>query len=102
MAANIKDFEISKTFNNVILTDISGSVDKDGIPIVFLPARRSGNEALRDQGRLQDGFGTQIPLMLSRNLVEVEATPASAYSVARRCDLIALAARQQLMSLLWS
>jgi hypothetical protein len=102
MASNIKDFEISKTFNNVILTDVTGSPDTDGIPVALIPSRRQGNELLRNQARLQDGFGTQAPLVLGKNLIEVESTPSSANSVIRRCDLIAMAARQQIQSLIWS
>ena len=75
MASNIKDFEISKTFSNVLLTTVTGSPDTDGVPTLSIPSTLTGYEPLRDQGRLQDGFGTAIPLVLSRNLVEVEAEP---------------------------
>ena len=102
MAANIKDFDISKTFSNVILSNIDAQPDTDGISSAPIPAERDGNEALRNQSRLQDGFGTQIPLVLGKNLVESEATPISAFSVMRRCDLMAIAARQQILSLIWS
>lgn len=102
MAANIKDFDISKTFSNVILSNIDAQPDTDGIPSIPIPAERDGNETPRDQGRLQDGSGTQIPLVLGKNLVESEATPISAFSVTRRCDLMAMAARQQILSLIWS
>lgn len=102
MALNIKDFEISKTFRNVILTTVTSSSDTDGIPVSFIPARRTGNLTLRDQGRLQDGFGSEVPLVLGRNVVEVEAEPTSAYSVIRRADLIGLQAHQFINSMLWS
>jgi hypothetical protein len=102
MASNIKDFNISKTFANVILTNVEDSDDLDGIPSVAIPAQRECNESLRDQGRLQDGLGNQIPLVLGKNLVEVEATPISAFSAIRRCDLMAVSAYQQIQSLIWS
>jgi hypothetical protein len=102
MALNIKDFEISKTFNNVILTNVTGSPDTDGVAISFIPARRTGNLTLRNQGRIQDGFGTEVPLVLGRNAVEVESEPTTAYSVIRRADIIGLHASQFINSILWS
>lgn len=102
MAANINEFEISKTFKNVILSNVDAQPDTDGVSTVPIPAERDCNEVLRDQSRLQDGFGTQIPLVLGKNLVESEATPVSAFSITRRCDLMAMAARQQILSLIWS
>lgn len=102
MALNIKDFEIRKTFNNVVLSTVTGSPDTDGIPLAFIQNRRTSNLTLRDQGRLQDGFGTAIPLVLGRNLIEVECEPASAYSVIRRSDVIGLYATQFISSMLWS
>jgi len=102
MALNIKNFEISKTFSNVILTTITGSPDTDGVPSLSIPSTLTGNTSLRDQGRLQDGFGTEIPLVLSRNLIEVEALPRSVNSVIRRRDLHASRAHQFIHNLIWS
>lgn len=102
MAQDIKDFQISKTFDNVILTTVTGSPDTDGVPNSFLPYPYTGNTALRDQGRLQDGSGNEIPLVLSRNLIEVEAAPASAYSVVRRADAVGMHAAMFINSLIWS
>lgn len=102
MALNIKDFEISKTFNNVVLTTVTGSPDTDGVPTVSIPTEITGYESLRNQGRLQDGFGTAIPLVLSRNLIEVEATPLSVNSVIRRRDVHASAAHQYIQNIIWS
>lgn len=102
MASNIKDFEISKTFSNVILTTVTGSPDTDGVPSLSIPSTLTGYEALRDQGRLQDGFGTEIPLVLSRNLVEVEAEPNSVNSVIRRQDIRASRAQQFIYNIIWS
>jgi hypothetical protein len=102
MASNIKDFEISKTFSNVILTTVTGSPDTDGVPSLSIPSTLTGYTALRDQGRLQDGFGTEIPLVLSRNLVEVEAEPNSVISVIRRQDIRASRAQQFISNIIWS
>lgn len=102
MALNIKDFEISKTFNNVVLTNVTGSPDTDGVPTISIPSVLTGYSALRDQGRLQDGFGTAIPLVLSRNLIEVEADPLSVNSVIRRQDLHAVRAQMYIHNLIWS
>lgn len=102
MAQNIKDFEISKTFNNVVLTTVTGSPDTDGVPTISIPTLVDGYESLRDQGRLQDGFGTPIPLVLSRNLIEVEVEPRSSNSVARRKELVAMLSRQYIDNIIWS
>lgn len=103
MALNIKDFEISKTFNNVILTTVTGSPDTDGVPAINIPVQITGpGSLLRDQGRLQDGFGTAIPLVLSRNLIEVEAEPLSVNSIIRRRDIHASLAHQYIQNIIWS
>lgn len=102
MAQNIRDFDISKTFSNVLLTTVTGQPDTDGVPTTFLTNRRTDNLALRIQGRLQDGFGSEIPLVLSRNLVEVESSPSSAYSVMRRADIVGLQASQFINAMIWS
>ena len=102
MASNIKDFEISKTFSNVLLTTVTGSPDTDGVLTLSIPATLTVYAPLRDQCRLQDGFVTEIPFVLSRNLIEVEATPVSVNSVIRRRDLHASRAQQFVHNLIWS
>lgn len=102
MAQNIQSFEISKTFNNVILTTVTGSPDTDGVSSSFIPAQYEGNLSQRIQGKLQDGQGNEIPLVLSRNVIEVEAEPISAYSVTRRVDLMATQAALFINNLIWS
>ena len=102
MSQNIENYDISKTFSNVVLTTVTGQPDTDGVSVSFLPAQREGNMSGRDQGRLQDGAGLEIPLVLSRNLIEVEAEPSSAYSVVRRADTMALQASAFINSLIWS
>lgn len=101
MAQNIRDFDISKTFSNVVLTTVTGQPDTDGVPETFLPLRRTDNLTLRDQGRLQDGFGSEIPLVLSRNVIEIEAEPATAYSPIRRADMVGAQAAMFINSMLW-
>lgn len=102
MAENIQNFDISKTFSNVVLTTVTAQPDTDGVPTTFLPNRRTGNMTLREQGRLQDGFGSEVPLVLSRNAIEVEAEPTTALSVTRRADVLGVQASVFINSLLWS
>jgi hypothetical protein len=102
MAQNIREYDISKTFSNVVLTTINNQPDTDGVPTSFLPLRRTGNLTLRNQGRLQDGFGSEIPLVLARNVIEVEAEPVTAYSPIRRADAIGLHAAMFINSMIWS
>jgi hypothetical protein len=102
MAQPISDFKISKTFDNVVLTTVSSEPDTDGIPVSLVPNRRTTNLTLRNQGRLQDGHGTEAPLVITKNLIEVECEPASAYSVIRRVDSIGLYASAFINSMIWS
>ena len=102
MAQNIQDFDVSKTFSNVILTTVTGQPDTDGIPTSPIPTRRTGNLPPRNQGRLQDGFGSEIPLVLSVNAVEVETDPETAHSVTRRVDLMAAQSSLFINTLIWS
>lgn len=102
MAQDIREFDISKTFDNVLLTTITGEPDTDGVPTTFLPLRRTGNLALRNQGRLQDGSGSEIPMVLARNVIEIESEPVTAYSPIRRADSIGLQASAFISSLIWS
>jgi hypothetical protein len=102
MAQDIREFDISKTFDNVILTTVTGEPDTDGVPTTFLPLRRTGNLTLRNQGRLQDGSGSEIPMVLARNVIEIEAEPVTAYSPIRRVDAVGLYASAFISSLIWS
>ena len=103
MSENIKNFDISKTFNNVLLTTVSSQDDDDGVPTALAPPfHRTGNLTLRNRGRLQDGFGSEIPLVLSSNVIEVESEPVTAYSVTRRVDLASAYASQFINTLIWS
>ena len=102
MGLDVGQFDISKTYRNVILSNVTGSSDNDGVPESPISPERTGNESQRTRGRLQDAFGTDIPLVLSPNLIESEAEPKSSYSLLRRCDYVAIAARQHINSLIWS
>jgi hypothetical protein len=102
MAQNIHSFDISKTFSNVILTTVTGEPDTDGVPTSDMSNQITGNTGPRDQGRLQDGSGSEIPLVLSRNLIEVEVSPTSAHSVMRRADIVGLQASQFINAMIWS
>lgn len=102
MAQNIRNFDISKTFSNVILTTVTDQPDTDGIPATYIPLQRKDNMTLRDQGRLQDGAGYEVPLVLGRNVIEVESEPATALSPMRRADLVGLQAAAFINSMLWS
>jgi hypothetical protein len=102
MAQNIRDFDVSKTFSNVILTTVTGQPDTDGVPTTFIPLRRTENLALRNQGRLQDGFGSEIPLVLARNVIEIESDPVTAYSPMRRADMVGMHASMFISNLIWS
>jgi hypothetical protein len=102
MAQNIREYDISKTFSNVVLTTVTGQPDMDGVPETSLPLRRTDNLTLRDQGRLQDGFGSEIPLVLARNVIEIEAEPATAYSPIRRADMVGAQAAMFINSMIWS
>jgi hypothetical protein len=82
MAANINEFEISKTFKNVILSNVDAQPDADGIPFdLNTPDRRI-------QGRLQDGEGNASPMFLSRTAVEVSTAPESPASIVRKQEIL--------------
>lgn len=82
MASNIRDYEISKTFSNVILSNIDAQPDSDGIPFDLSTA----NNLV--QGRIQDGLGTPSPLFLSRTVVEVNSAPTSLNSLLRKQEMM--------------
>lgn len=82
MAANIKDFEISKTFSNVILSNIDIQPDTDGIPFDLSTTAR------QVQGRLQDGQGNASPMHLSRTAVWVTSTPVAPLAVVRKQEIL--------------
>ena len=82
MAQNIKDFEISKTFANVLLSNIDSQPDTDGIPFdLSTPSRLA-------QGRIQDGLGSASPLFVSRTSVEINTAPVSLLSLVRKQEIM--------------
>lgn len=82
MASNIKDYEISKTFANVLLSNIDAQPDTDGIPFDLSTSLR------RTQARVQDGLGNPSPLYVSQTNVEVSTIPTTANSVARKQEIL--------------
>jgi hypothetical protein len=96
MAANIKDFEISKTFSNVILSNIDNQPDTDGIPFDLATTAR------RAQGRLQDGEGNASPVHLSRTAVWVSAPPIAPLAVVRKQEILEGITYLQTASLIYS
>jgi hypothetical protein len=82
MASNIKDFEISKTFANVLLSNIDTQPDTDGIPFDLSTSAR------RTQAQLQDGLGNSAPLFVSRSSVESSAVPQTAQSLVRKQEIL--------------
>jgi hypothetical protein len=102
MAENIRDFDISRTYDNVLLTQVTGEPDTDGIPTGTLPLRRTGNMSMRDQGRVQDGFGTEAPLVVTEDVIEIESPPTTAFSPIRRADVVGLHASMFIHNLIWN
>lgn len=103
MANPIRDFHISKTFDNVVLTTVTGQPDTLGVPpFVPYPYGTGTGGPERARGRLQDGSGQEIPMILSGNLVEIESNPYSAYSPIRRADLVGMHAAQFINTAIWS
>jgi hypothetical protein len=102
MAEKIRDFDISRTYDNVILTQVTGEPDIDGIPVTPLPPQRTGNMTLRNQGRLQDGFGTEAPMVIASDRIEIESEPATAFSPIRRSDMVGIHASMFINNMIWS
>lgn len=102
MGQSIREYEISRTYDNVILTQITESTDTDGIPLGPITPQRTGNTEERNAGRIQDGFGTESPLVLFGDCVEIESDPITAFSPIRRADVVGLQARTFINNLIWS
>lgn len=82
MASNIKDFEISKTFANVLLSNIDTQPDTDGVPFdLSTPVRKA-------QGKVQDGLGRATPLSLSQTTIEVDTAPTTPNSLLRKQEIM--------------
>lgn len=94
MASNIKDYEISKTFSNVILSNIDAQPDTDGIPFDLSTSPRLA------QGRLQDGLGNTSPLFLSKTVVEVNVAPTTINSLVRKQEIMEAITYAQTQSLI--
>ena len=81
MASNIRDYEISKTFSNVLLSTVDAQPDTDGVPLDLSTVTR------RDQGRIQDGSGNATPLYVSQQDVRLTSAPESDDSIARKREV---------------
>jgi hypothetical protein len=95
MAANIKDFDISKTFSNVILSNIDIAPDTDGIPFDLSTISN------QIQGQLQDGEGNSSPLHLSRTEVWCSQPPQSLLSLVRKQEILEGITYSQTVSLIY-
>ena len=81
MASNIRDFEISKTFSNVLLVTVDSQPDTDGVPDNLATVIK------KDQGRVQDGSGNATPLHISEADVRLTVAPVSDDSIARKKEV---------------
>jgi hypothetical protein len=81
MAQNIRNFEISKTFSNVLLSNIDAQPDTDGIPLDLSTATRKA------QARVQDGRGNQTQLYVSMNEITLEQAPSRDFSLTRKKEV---------------
>ena len=81
MASNIRDFEISKTFSNVLLSNIDAQPDTDGIPLDLSTVSRKA------QARMQDGSGNTTQLYISQNEITLEQAPTRDFSLARKKEV---------------
>jgi hypothetical protein len=81
MPSNIRDFEISKTFSNVLLSNIDDQPDTDGVPLdLTTPTRIT-------QGRVQDGSGNAVPLLVSQQDVRLTVEPQADESLVRKKEV---------------
>ena len=95
MASNIREYEISKTFSNVLLSNIDSQPDTDGIPLDLTTATK------RAQARIQDGYGSASPLYVSQNDVRLTSAPASDESIARKKEVYEGYVRSTINSLIF-
>lgn len=81
MARNIREFEISKTFSNVLLSNIDNQPDTDGVPLDLTTVTR------RTQGKVQDGSGNTVPLLISQQDVRLTVEPQDDESLIRKKEV---------------
>jgi hypothetical protein len=81
MASNIREFEISKTFSNVLLSNVDTQPDTDGIPIDLTTTAR------RTQGKVQDGTGNTVPLLISQQDIRLTSAPVDDESLVRKKEV---------------
>ena len=88
MAENIGNLDISKTFSNVLLSNVRAlgsdpnKSDTLGIPTNLDTLSR------RTSAKVQDGLGNPSPLLVSQTAVAVDAPPQTEDSVARFAEVL--------------
>jgi len=97
MASNITHLEVSKTYSNIILSNVDEvQPDVDGIPFDLASSDR------RAQGTLQDGLGNSSPLRLSQTAAECTAVPGTPESLIRKQEILEGITYVQTASLIYS
>lgn len=95
MASDIGQFEISKTFPNILLSNVDAQPDTDGIPFDLSTLVR------REQARVQDGKGNASPLFISETDIQVSTIPSNPASVARKQEILEGITYSQTSSLIY-
>ncbi len=97
MAQNIGNLDISKTFPNVLLSNVSAPAGTDiiGIPDDLF------NDTNRAKAQVQDGSGTPSPLHISRLDVGVSTTPQTLISLSRITEVLEAMTQAQNNSLIF-
>ncbi len=92
MAQNIGDLDISKTFSNVLLSNVEApqeGSDTLGIPVNLDDVQR------REAARVQDGLGNSSPLLISETAVAVDVPPQIEDSIARFAEVLEVLTQSQ-------
>jgi hypothetical protein len=84
MAQTIGNLDVSRTFPNVLLSNVSAPAGTDiiGIPEDLL------NDTNRVNARVQDGSGTPSPLHISKTDVGISTTPQTLISITRITEVL--------------
>ena len=92
MARNIRELDISETYQNVLIINASS--------LVGAPANLDGPGRV-SAARVQDGLGGETPLLVSRAEIGIDAEPKSYISAVRFIDLMESFAQSQNNSLIF-
>ena len=84
MAQNIGNLDVSKTFSNVLLSNVSAPAGYDtvGIPDDLL------NTTNLVRARVQDGGGSESPLLVSKSDVGLLSGPQTIVSLLRAVEML--------------